>query len=200
MTVFLLLLPPVHAQTDKGVKNDSGKVWIVRYHEDNPNKHGHIAMKLHVALGTGGAKSLQGELSRYDSKTGTKYKLCADGGTVSLIGGISKHPGTGSKRRREEFTLVGTYVDAADTPHVVTVRGFHYTGKAKKDVPATGGHPAIVDRDDDQILVSVVDKPMTTALLRKPYGDGEPCDEQPPDEDVLMEDAPADPPDYDPDS
>jgi hypothetical protein len=174
---------------DKGVKNEGTAVWIVRYDEENKNKKGDAAIRLKVEVGVSGGDTLKGQLQRYDSRTGSIYKKRAEGGDIALVGEITKNSGMGTKRRREEFVLVGTYLDSAKNPHVVTIRGFHYTGKLKADT----------DRADDQIVIKLVDKPLLAevALTRVQHGGfGGDCDEQPPDEDVLMEDNVADPPPY----
>ena len=81
--------------------------------------------------------------------------------------------------------LGGTYSDAKGQ-HRVEVKGFHYAGRSK----GQGPNP----RRDDQIVIRIIDKVDTVAA---PAGQAafkvpvvvEPCDEQPPDEDVLTEEA-----------
>jgi hypothetical protein len=182
---------PALAQQGKGVKNGTGKEWSVRYHLNDPNKWGDIALRLFIDRGTGNSKSLQGKLYRYDDKTDDgKYKPRTDGGAVvtNLSGSILANQEEGNRRKRETFRLDGSYLHTDGTTHDVMVLGFHYAGKNK----------AVTDRTDDTLVIRMVDKVHSNVA---PAGaPGDPCDEQPPDEDVLTEDAPADPPAYDPET
>jgi len=188
---WAFLAHPAHAQQGKGVKNTAGQEWLVRYHLNDPNRCGDIALRLSVQQGGGNSKSLAAKLSRYDDKTNTqKYAPRLDGGAVvQLTGNIVANQEESEHRKRETFKLAGTYVNTTDgTTHDVTVLGFHYAGRKK----------GAADRDDDQLVIRVIDKVHTDAITRALTT--EPCDEQPPDEDVLTEGPPSDPPDYDPDN
>jgi hypothetical protein len=181
--------------------NGANKAWQVRYHKTNGNPRSNdIAMRLKIRAGTG--NQLTATLTRYDHTMGggmsEKYvKRSGSAGQIELTGLITNNPGGGNARKREDFVLAGVYLDSAGVPSVVTVRGFHYTGKDKSQ------------RADDQLCVRIIDRNLLgfAAVAPAPGGivpapaPGEPCDEQPPDEDVLTEEdvpdmSPSDP-DYD---
>jgi hypothetical protein len=181
-----------------GIANGTDKAWLVRYHKQNENKSGDIAVRLRIDPNAD--DKLTAKLTRFDStKQGdTKFKKRDVGGEINLTGLITSNSGEGKVRKREEFVLVGTYSEESGVPHLVTVWGYFYTGK-KKTEDATG-------RADDRVCIRVYDKDLTLGL--SPAAEAprfgsrptEPCDEQPPDEDVLTEEeSPADTdPDYDP--
>jgi hypothetical protein len=175
--------------------NGTDKAWQVKYHKTTGNpKHNDVAVRLKVRPGTG--NRLTATLTRYDKTTGPatneKYgKRDGAAGEVELTGVITNNAGGGSARKREDFVLAGIYFDAAATPRVITVRGFHHTGKSK------------TDRNDDQLCVRIGDRslasyyggapaPAAGGIVPAP-APGEPCDEQPPDEDVLTEEVVPDP-------
>jgi len=188
-SILMCLGSIAHGQQGKGVKNTGGKEWLVRYHLNNPGKSGDIALRLRVSQGTKGSKSLKATLWRYDDKTANKkYKRRTDGGAVvELEGEITKNQEESGKRKREDFELSGKFNDNQGKEHVFTVKGFHYAGRKKADA----------DRDDDQLIIRIHDKVShSAAATTQP---SEPCDEQPPDEDVLTEEDIADPPVYDAD-
>jgi hypothetical protein len=179
--------------------NGSNKAWQVRYHKTNGNPRSNdIAVRLKIRAGSG--NQLTATMTRYDKTTGggmsEKYdKRSGSAGSVELNGLVTNNPGGGSARKREDFVLAGVYFDSGGAPRVITVRGFHHSGRSKSD------------RSDDQLCVRIIDNSLMSAAFAAPAGlvpapaPGEPCDEQPPDEDVLTEDdvpdmSPSDP-DYD---
>jgi hypothetical protein len=172
--------------------NGANKAWQVKYHKSNGNPRSEdIAIRLKVRAGTG--NRLTATLTRYDKTTGgmtdTYEKRTGAAGEVELTGLLTKNAGGGSARKREDFVLAGIYFESSGAPRVVTVKGFHYTGKSK------------TDRSDDQLCVRIIDNPLMSYGFAQAPGaapaPGEPCDEQPPDEDVLTEEdvSDASPPD-----
>lgn len=181
-----------NGQASKGVINEPGKQWQVTYHKSNSNpKHGAMAIRLHVKEGNG--NKISGTLTLFKSVSGSQYsgKL-----TVELKGQIKSNPGGGHDRKRQDFELLeGTYTDSAGE-HRVEVKGFHYTGRSK----GQGPNP----RRDDQIVIRIIDKikAVTAPVGQKAAAvsvEKEPCDEQPPDEDVLTEENVPPPEDNPPD-
>ena len=169
-----------------GSGNLADKAWQVRYHKDNANKRGDVAVRLKIAEGTG--LQLTGSITRFHSVAGSKYKP-SNSGKVALTGKIIKNGGGGNQRKREEFILAGTYFDEL-VPRVVIIRGYYSTGR-NKDAG---------NRADDFVVVRIRDKAVGgTLIAASSVIAPEPCDDEPPDEDILTEeDAPgADPPDPD---
>lgn len=162
-----------------GVGNNGAKTWRVAYHKlrEHPRTKDH-ALRIRVEAPSG--SSLTGTLKRYvfDNSTGTpiyKKRADADGGNIPLTGLILSAGGGSSSRKVEKFILSGYYTDA-DGPHEIVIRGYHTTG------------PTAV-RDDDHVCVRIRKRDLTSGAgfaVAAATG-AEPCDEQPPDEDVLDE-------------
>jgi hypothetical protein len=144
---------------------------------------------------TGSDTLLTGKLRLYratreDESGNTEYDPDQIDRVNNLEGQIDSNPGENDNRKLQRFTLSGTYMKDGHV-HLVTVRGFHYTGKSK-------GNGSNKNRNDDQLVVRIKDK--TEGLLLRSLSD--PCDQEPPDEDVLTEeptndDANPDDPEYD---
>jgi hypothetical protein len=169
------------------IKSESGHAWLVRYHEDDKHNTGDIAFRLEVTDKTG--SQLTAKFARYDDTTGSgsskAYKARATPGMMELKGKITKNEDGGDERKHEHFLLAGMYYDKG-APHQVTIQGYYHTGKKKN---AGGG-----SRDDDRLCIRIRDKDLTSSPARA----NEPCDEQPPDEDVLTDEVSPDPPLYNP--
>jgi hypothetical protein len=178
-----------------GKKGNKKQAWRVAYAKESPHPQTQdLALRLHISRPDDNSNALIGALTRYDrvddETTPTNYvKRSGTAGTVSLEGFIMKE-GTPGKKVREEFALRGTYTQDG-VFHIITIRGYHSVGRLKADTE--GG------RVDDQLCLRVS---VCSAQLPSPDGmkvRGDPCDEQPPDEDVLTEeDAPPADQDEDP--
>ena len=186
--VLLLAASPADAQAVNG----ANKAWQVKYHKMNGSpKSNDIGVRLKIRTGTG--NRINATLTRYDKTAGggtsEKYdKRNGFAGEVELTGVLTS-PNGGNPRKREDFVLAGVYFDNTGSPRVVTIRGYHHAGKSKSD------------RADDNLCVRIGDKALAAyspfavgagGVMPAP-APGEPCDEQPPDEDVLCEDDVTDP-------
>jgi len=190
---LMLLDGAANAATTNAVANDTGKAWQVLYHKGNPNTtHGAMAVRLRIKEGAG--NKLTGTLTLYKSKSGGKYSGKLD--ITFTDGNILNNSGAGNDRKRQDFELLnGDYTDSFGT-HKVTVKGFHYTGRNKA--------ASAVGRTDDQLIIRIIDKidpppPAPANAPTKAVPTVGPCDDSPPDEDVLTEEDVAEttPPDPD---
>jgi hypothetical protein len=183
----------VHAQFTSG----SNKSWLVRNHQSDPHpKTNDIALRLKVTQVTS-AGHVTATLSRYDGITGTgsnrRYvRRMGESGQMTVRGTIQEQSENGTLRKKDHFQLTGVYFDTENRPRMVTVQGYYHTGKLKQATT-----PTAAQRADDRVCFRIRDKPLRQpglafdrAPLLPPAGapGDEPCDEQPPDEDVLNED------------
>jgi hypothetical protein len=187
------------------IKSESGHAWLVRRHDadPNPNTNGDIAFRLEVTdhtVSSAGVHKLKAMLTRYNSTTGSgaskKYaQRGGDGGKVELKGKLTKNQATDDGSRKQiHFELTGLYFDETGAPHAIRAIGYYHSGK-KKNAVSMG---SITNRDDDRLCLRIHDKPLGFFAPAPAFG-GEPCDEEPPDEDVLTDEPTTpDPPDYDP--
>ena len=157
-----------------------GKSWRVAYHRDSHHPKTDDTMLRLTVTGTG--DNLTGTLKRFETTgmgTMSKSKKRAEGGAIPLTGLILKG-GTPGQRKREEFILHGYYKSGGKAFEVI-IQGYHSVGKNKDNTPA--------GRDDDQVCVRIRQKPLSTLAAAVAFAPSEPCDEQPPDEDVMTEEA-----------
>src|SRR4029453_3588598 len=173
------------ASGQQGATNGPKKTWQVRYHRDHSNPKSQ-AIAIRLTITAGGGNNLFGTLTRYtsvgDPDTHNKryYVAKSVDRDVPLSGRYAANGNLGYQRKRGEFELSGIYFDEAGEKHIIMVKGFHYTGRSKA---ASDAGPA-----DDILCVRVIDKPWSLLTGRAAPAPGDqPCDEQPPDEDVLTE-------------
>ena len=167
----------------KGVANGYKKWWQIRYHKDEKNaaSSNAVAIMLKVNADASSDTHLTGKLRLYRSTTADNagniiYDPAARQDVNNLDGQIDSNPGDNDDRKLQRFSLAGTYYDGDHHLHVVTVKGFHYTGKTK-------GKGTNKNRQDDQLVVRIKDA-LYSPLAKWATGN---CDEEPPDEDVLTE-------------
>jgi len=194
----LLVFPPVAlgscllfgaaaVTNSKGVINNDGTQWEVKYHKDQKSPCGldAYAIRLKISPVTGSDTDITGSLTYWtatitDGSGVTKYDPASKRVVDDLKGTITSNKGDNDARKLQRFELS----KAMGGGRTITVKGFHYTGRAK-------GNSKSKNRQDDQLVVRIKD------LLqgRGTYGE---CDTQPPDEDVMTEESVPDtnPPDY----
>jgi hypothetical protein len=187
------------------IENPSNqRAWLVRYHENDGHPvRGDIALRLHLVEGNDN-EELVGQLTRYDdvfNDNGTqRYKKREDcPALIQLRGRYSHNSDKGKQKKKDLFVLAGSYHEEDGTPHIVTVRGYYGTGNLKN----TGGMSAADQRKDDRLCIRLIDQIIdlegVTRIRVARSSLDEPCDQQPPDEDVLTEDdsPPSPDPEYD---
>lgn len=182
MAAWVLFVASPAAWADGVKSSGTQKVWRVAYHKESGHPQtGDHALRLRVDNTTSG-NALSGRLRRYvyDETSNTyKKRLSADAGEIELTGLIlSAGGGTGS-RKTEKFILSGYFTDSDGKNHELIIRGYHAPGST-------------TDRDDDRICVRIRVRSFGPAgfAAAPVFAPGEPCDEQPPDEDILEEGPP----------
>jgi hypothetical protein len=175
-----------------GVINNASQTWRVLYHKNQKQPPlNYIGVRLTIKPGAAGGDTLSGDLTLW---TSTRQKMVGGMATtvydkstwiqhLGMEGEILTNSGSNDDRKLQRFALKKTSPDGS---RLVTVMGFHYTGRAK-------GKGKNKNRNDDQLIVRIKDLPVRALAPKKVDGD---CDKQPPDEDVLTED-PDDPQDPD---
>lgn len=171
-----------------GVESEDGMTWRVAYAQDEPHPQtGDHALRLRVNR-IGNAGRLTGSLWRYEhTGMGMAQKYTRRPGNAGNIplNGVVTVAGAEGKRKLERFVLTGFYTDG-DQAFQIIINGYHTVGK----------NPT--NRTDDQVCLRIRQKRLKAGMpLAAPamavMGTA-PCDEEPPDEDVLTEDdEPADP-------
>ncbi len=192
---FSMLVGP-SVQAADSVANKSGKVWQVRYDKTTPNRRGDIGVRLKIRRPDAAKPNLTATLVRFDRVNGAnKYKRLGDT-KFDLAGQITsnQNPASPNSRKPQQFTLIGTYFETKANgnivPHLIVLQGQFSTGR---DGKATGSGATPAEEGDNFISVRFTDKKLDasaahwmlpgllTGLLL------EPCDELPPDEDVMTE-------------
>lgn len=162
--------PPPAPAPGQGPINSGQRVWLVKYHKDQPNdRHGGIAVRLKTWL-EGGRMLADLSIYRRLNGAGTHYERALPADIITRMEGTAP-VGDGLDRKRLEFTLT-----KAGSP--IVVKGFFHTAR---DHSSAG-------RADDVMVIRIID---TSKVVKT---SDPPCDQSPPDEDVLSEDDPLDPP------
>jgi hypothetical protein len=178
-----LILFPGGSVLAGGVKSEDDMTWRVAYRENEASPQtGDHALRLKVRRPNDSAPRITGELWRYVHQPAmngnpAKYKRRAgQAGNITMTGVITEE-GQDGTRKLERFVLSGLYVQGGELRQII-IRGYHTVGKNKNN------------RGDDQLCVRIRDRRIGAggALERGLGAPGDPCDEQPPDEDILTED------------
>jgi hypothetical protein len=198
------------------IHNSGATAWQVLYEKDDKHINTKdIAFRLKINQPDSSTHEMTATLIRYDKVSGNKYeRRIGKTAEMTLNGMTTKNHGEGNGHKHEHFELGAVYTEDGQL-RVISILGYYHTGKLKNTTSSTG----ITNREDDRLCIRVRERPLfgPTAMLEAPaakdpaskpealfkllrfYGPTPPCDEQPPDEDVLGEvDTSGGEPPYDP--
>ena len=131
---FLLAFRHAAVTNSKGVINNDGTQWEVKYHKDQKSPCGldAYAIRLKINPVTGSDTDITGSLTYWtatitDGGGVTKYDPASKRVVDDLKGTITSNKGDNDARKLQRFELS----KAMGGGRTITVKGFHYTGRAR---------------------------------------------------------------------